>query len=178
MSITFNTTLVVQFGNGDGTFQPPQVLVTIGLNSTIFAVSIGDFNNDGSPDFAVEEGGVIEVLVGNGRGGFVSKGSFPESELSSFAFVSALLLADFNGDGLLDVAAADGFDDNVPVLLGNGDGTLGEPRLIVGGGHTAAAVSADFNADGRPDIALATTAPTARPDSAGEVILLVNTTPK
>ena len=174
---TNRTTLTVQFGNGNGTFRAPIVLTSVGVNSSIFAVSIGDFNNDGAPDFAVEEGGVIEILVGNGKGKFVSKGKFPENQLSSFAFVPALVLADFNGDGLLDVAATDGFDDNVPVLLGNGDGTLGAPRLIVGGGHTAAAVAADFDGDGRPDIALATTAPTARPNSAGEVILLLNTTP-
>jgi hypothetical protein len=178
VATTFNSTLSVQFGNGDGTFQAPQVITSVGVNTAIFAVSVGDFNNDGNPDFAVEEGGVIEVLVGNGKGKFVSKGKFPENQLSSFSFVPALVLADFNGDGLLDVAATDGFDDNVPVLLGHGDGTLSAPRLIIGGGHTAAAVTADFNGDGRPDIALATTAPTARPNSAGEVILILNTTPK
>jgi len=177
VATTFQTDLKIQLGNGDGTFQAPKILTSVGVSSDIFAVSIGDFNNDGSPDFAVEEGGVIEVLVGDGHGNFISKGKFPENQLSSFSFVPALVLADFNGDGLLDVAATDGFDDNVPVLLGHGDGTLSAPRLIIGGGHTAAAVTADFNGDGRPDIALATTAPTARPNSAGEVILLLNTTP-
>jgi len=170
-------TLSVKLGKGDGTFGPAKVVTTVPLTSSIFAVSIGDFNNDGIPDFAVEEGGVIEMLVGDGKGNFVSKGKFPESNSSTFDFIPALVLADFNGDGLLDVAAADGFSDNVLLFLGNGDGTLGALTLF-GGGITAAAVAADFNGDGRPDIALATTVPTAKPNSGGEVILLLNTTPK
>jgi len=172
------TTFSVQFGNGDGTFQPAKVPTSVPPTVQIFAVSSGDFNNDGIPDFAVEESGVVEMLLADGKGGFVSKGKFPDNGLSGFSFIPALVLADFNGDGLLDVAAADGFSDDVAILFGNGDGTLGAPALIIDGGHTAAAVFADFNGDGRPDIVLATTVPTASPTSPGEVILLLNTTPK
>jgi hypothetical protein len=125
----------------------------------------------------VEEGGVIEILLADGKGSFVSTGKFSESEFATFSFVPSLVLADFNGDGLIDIAATDGFDDNVAWLPGHGDGTVGIATLF-GGGHTVAAVAADFNGDGRPDIALATTAPTASPNSPGEVILLLNTTPR
>jgi hypothetical protein len=73
------------------------------------------------------------------------------------------------------VAAPDGFSDNVSILMGNGDGTLG-PATLFADGHTRSAVAADFNGDSRPDIALATTAPTASPTSAGEIIVLLNNT--
>ena len=171
-------TFSVQFGNGDGTFQTAKVLTQLPPSVLIFTASTGDFNNDGIPDFVVEETGVVEMLIADGHGGFVSKGRFPDGAISGFSFIPALVLADYDGDGLLDVAATDGFSDDVAILLGHGDGTLSAPVLLVDGGHTAAAVSADFNGDGRPDIALATTVPTASPSSPGEVILLLNTTPR
>jgi len=168
-----NITLFVQLGNGNGTFQPPKAITSVPFTSDIFTVSIGDFNNDGNPDFAVEEGGVIEMLIGDGNSNFVSKGRFLDN---GFSGVAALVLADYNGDGLLDVASVNGFTDNVTVLFGNGDGSLSAPTLIFGGGHAIAAVAADFNGDSRPDIAIATFAPTASPKSPGEAILLINTT--
>jgi hypothetical protein len=173
----FRSSLVVQFGNGNGTFQSPKVLTTVPIGSDIFTVSTGDLNNDGHLDFAVEETGVIEVLLADGTGSFVSTGLFSENEFASFSFVPSLLLADFNGDGMVDIAATDGFDDNVAWLPGHGDGTFGFATLF-GGGHTAAAVTADFNGDGRPDIALTAVVPTASPNSPGEVIVLLNTTPR
>jgi hypothetical protein len=168
-------TLFIQLGNGNGTFQPPKALTSVTFATDIFTFSIGDFNNDGNPDFAVEEGGVIETLIGDGKGNFVSKGKFLDN---GFSGVAALVLADYNGDGLLDVASVNAFTDNVTVLFGNGNGSLSGPTLIFGGGSATSAVAADFNGDGRPDIALATIVPTASPKSRGEVIPLINTTPR
>jgi len=157
----------VQFGNGDGSFQPPVVVVARDIFSTIFfAFATGDFNNDGIPDFAIEEGGVIEVVLNDGAGHFTSAGQFSEQSGSGFGFVPTLLLADFNGDGVLDVAAPDGFAETVAVLLGNGDGTLG-PASLFGGGFADSSVAVNF--DGfQPSIALATD---------GHMLLLKNATP-
>ena len=95
-------------------------------------------------DFAVEESPSIEVLLGNGNGTFTSKGSFCEGTASSFPFVPSLVLADFNGDGFLDVGAPDGFAESVSLLLGNGDGTLRPARLFAGGlAGAAVAVGVD-----------------------------------
>jgi hypothetical protein len=165
--------LSLQLGNGDGTFQPAK---TVSRPFEVFSYAAGDLNRDGIPDFAVDEGGVIETLLGDGRGNFTSKGVFLDGEPSGFSFVPAIVLGDFNGDGLPDVAAADGFSNNVSILLGDGNGNLGSGTLFAGG-STHWAVSADFNGDLLPDIALAAVAPTASPTSPGEVIVLLNNTP-
>jgi uncharacterized protein (TIGR03437 family) len=66
----------------------------------------------------------------------------------------ALAIGDFNLDGKLDVAATGALPgaSMMAILLGNGDGTfqLGRKYLISG----AAALTADFNGDGRPDLAV------------------------
>jgi hypothetical protein len=153
-TITDLNRITVQLGNGDGTFQAPITVTSAGFTTSFFAFSIGDFNNDGILDFAVEETGLIEVLLGDGHGHFVSKGKFLEDNASSFGFVATLLLADFNGDGFLDVAAPDGFGESVSLLLGNGDGTLGTATLFAG---ALADASVALDADGlQPSIAMTT----------------------
>jgi hypothetical protein len=62
--------------------------------------------------------------------------------------------ADFNGDGKLDLAAANNGDNTVSVLLGNGDGTF-QPQVTyaTGSGPVGVAI-ADFNGDGKLDLAV------------------------
>ena len=66
-------------------------------------------------------------------------------------FVAA---GDFNGDGKLDLVTANYFDNNVSVLLGNGEGTF-QPAMpfAVGKAPISAAVG-DFNGDGKLDLAV------------------------
>ncbi|OJW11201.1 MAG: hypothetical protein BGO49_11080 [Planctomycetales bacterium 71-10] len=70
------------------------------------------------------------------------------------------VLADFNGDGKLDLASALGGSD-VGVAPGNGDGTFQATRYFRADPDpffptTLAAVVGDFNNDGRPDLAIST----------------------
>src|SRR5262249_50476572 len=67
---------------------------------------------------------------------------------------AALLAADFNRDGVLDLATADRGSGTVSVLLGNGDGTPHTTRTFSVGGRPATLVTADFNRDGRADLAV------------------------
>ncbi len=67
--------------------------------------------------------------------------------------------ADFNGDGRPDLAVANSFNgtggNSVSILLGTGTGTFGAAtNFAVGLGPISVAVG-DFNADGRPDLAVA-----------------------
>jgi hypothetical protein len=68
----------------------------------------------------------------------------------------AVVTADFNGDGHLDLAAAN-YDSiaaygNVSVLLGNGDGTFQPARNYNNGSAPASIVVGDFNGDGKLDL--------------------------
>ena len=147
--------VAVQLGNGNGTFQKPKVVTTATQSGPLLtAQAVGDFNNDGILDFAVEESGVLEVLLGDGNGDFTSKGRFLDGAGTTFAGFPSVILADFNGDGFLDVAAPDAFGQQVSVWLGHGDGTLAPVKLFAGG-SAISAVAIDFPGF-QPSIAVAT----------------------
>lgn len=66
----------------------------------------------------------------------------------------SVVVADFNGDGKLDMASANYFSNDVSVLLGNGDGTFQAQRSAAAGNNPYALVAADFNGDGKADLAV------------------------
>ena len=121
------------------------------------SVAIGDLNRDGNADLAVlNEDDTIAILLGNGDGTFQPATFY--SEGSSGDFPGPVIVADFNGDGKLDVArAAADFMAGVGVALGNGDGTL-QPILIY---QTSSygLVAGDFNSDRILDVATGLNSP-------------------
>ncbi len=153
-------------GNGDGTFTPVPSSLAVGSNPQLMAV--GDFNGDGKPDLAVVSfcssppGGSpnppgynnVTILLGNGDGTFTTA---PQSPITLGNCPFGVAVADFNGDGKLDLAVANWLDNTVSILLGNGDGTFtsapGSP-VAAGSLPTALAVG-DFNGDGKLDLAVA-----------------------
>jgi hypothetical protein len=70
------------------------------------ALGLGDFNGDGILDIATvgQFGGSSEVgiLLGNGDGTFNAIGSY-----SVYDRLQSVAVADFNGDGILDLAVAE-----------------------------------------------------------------------
>jgi hypothetical protein len=66
----------------------------------------------------------------------------------------SIAVADFNGDGTLDLAVAAFLDNSVDVLLGNGDGSFQSPVGYPVVTYPASVVVGDFNGDGIPDLAV------------------------
>jgi hypothetical protein len=87
----------VLIGNGDGTFL---VLRPLATGSSSQSVAVGDFNNDGRPDFAVNNyaAGSVSVFMNSGSGNFSS------STILAGATTGPLAAGDFNGDGITDLA--------------------------------------------------------------------------
>ena len=63
------------------------------------------------------------------------------------------MVADFNGDGIPDIAAGDYDGNTVSILLGNGDGTFRPHVEYATGTGPWALTAGDFNNDGRLDLA-------------------------
>jgi hypothetical protein len=66
-----------------------------------------------------------------------------------------MITADFNGDGMLDVAVLEESNstiDTLLVLLGNGDGTMRPPAKYLLDGFSLSLTSGDFNEDGNLDL--------------------------
>jgi hypothetical protein len=71
--------------------------------------------------------------------------------------ITAIIAADFNGDGELDLAWVDG-SPTVQIELGNGDGTFQAPLQYPVGNGPGGVFAADFNGDGKLDLAVANSA--------------------
>jgi hypothetical protein len=142
-------------GNGDGTFGP-SVSAALPLNANLRGLAVGDFNGDGELDLAVAgfmglpDG--VYVLRGAGDGGFSSFQFIPTGRGSG-----GVAVADFNGDGVPDLAVANALSATVSVLLNWGDGTFPPPVNFTVGGNPNAVIVGDFNGDGIPDLATVNT---------------------
>lgn len=117
-------------------------------------IRVGDFNQDGNQDLAVNCTGFdnVAILFGNGKGVFTLAGHFSTDTLPK-----GLQVADVNRDGRLDVVTCNnwGYDENV--LLGDGRGNFhsaAPPNEIDGDGEPTRFVLVDVNKDGLLDMAV------------------------
>ena len=142
--------LLIQSGNGDGTFTQSceTPLPFAGSQSMV----VGDFNGDGQPDVAVTNSGANGVNVFLNGGGCLSAVSAIPVTGDGPTSIAA---ADFNGDGKLDLAVANSGSDNVTILLGNGDGTFTAAASPATGMAPNSLAVGDFNGDGIADLAVA-----------------------
>ena len=148
----------ILLGNGNGTFAPA-LTTPGGAPFSTGGVVTGDFNGDGRVDFAMAtgQGGyvgaifaqAVEVHLGNGNGTF-GPPIFAPAEANNNGFVAA----DFNGDGITDLATRTGYTDRTSVLLGNGNGTFtAMPTSIVLSYDPYGVAAGDLNGDGKIDLA-------------------------
>ena len=155
--------LYLLIGVGDGSFvQQPTITMTadtLGVDGT--DVDAADLNRDGILDLSVViglNGSRIAILIGNGDGTFRQPSILTDP---GTRIPQSQAVADYNGDGFVDLALGMGWGLQgwMSIWNGNGDGTFRNPVMyLVPGAQSSTSggrvITEDFNNDRKPDIAL------------------------
>lgn len=160
-------------GRGDGTFASSVAPVADSVETPIDArpMALGDLNGDGVLDIVIQNSFSygsyccsITILLGNGDGTYrdpaqvLCSDASPASveyQVSAAGSPAGLTIADVDGDGRPDVAAAFTFNSIfLQVFPGNGDGTFQSAAIhcLNTFDPPYGLVSGDFNGDGRIDL--------------------------
>ena len=144
----------VLLGNGSGTSFSHAPGSPFAVGTRPASIAIADFNSDGKLDLAVAnaDDNAVAILMGLGNGTFIPNVNSP---VAVGARPASVALADLNGDGKLDLAAADLTDGKVSVSLGDGSGTFPTVQDYPVGRYPISVAFADFNSDGKLDIVTA-----------------------
>jgi hypothetical protein len=155
LAFTLSTTLSIAHSDGLGHFT---VTKTYPLDGDATEVAVGDFNNDGHLDLAAGSINIVpnnnvRIFLGRGNGDFN-----PGDRVPSFS-PHGIVTADFNGDGNIDLAAANFTSLSlVTFAIGDGTGHFSSLFTITVPGSQPYPInlaSADFNGDGRADLVTA-----------------------
>lgn len=141
--------LTVMRSNGDGTFASAPIPFS---EFQVRRVLLRDFDRDGQLDLAAlrrDADGQGPVMIYRGRGG-----TFTEAvDQVGLVTPGGLDADDMDGDGILDLVLSDGDTHTLVLGKGRGDGTY-EERVLATGAFGWDLKLADFNHDGRQDVAL------------------------
>jgi hypothetical protein len=177
----YGSWVTVYPGIGDGWVgQPIQKFINLGPDR-VNNLLVGDFNGDGKLDILAtgQQNQEAWMLLGNGDGTFQAPPNADGVPQAPQAFSLAptgtnngtwfgAVAGDFTGNGILDVATADGASQDVAVFLGRGDGTFQAPihvpvptQLTAQASNTNVIsteqlVAGDFTGDGHTDLATLT----------------------
>lgn len=155
----------ISLSNGDGTLR---LTNTLGANSKIVSVGVWDINGDGKLDVraaSVKRNGsgwngsdrydvYINVWLGDGTGSFGPRTTtfFGLGGSDGTVYNPRSTSADFDGDGVQDLALLNTINNTVVLQLGNPDGTYQPARTFAAGLSPGSIAVGDFNGDGWTDI--------------------------
>ena len=159
--------VVIFLGGANETFTPAGTATTVGKGPV--AIAAGDLNADGRTDLAVvnQVDNSVSVLLNNGDATFTAAANSP---LTTGTTPTGLTIADFNQDGIIDIAVTNDAVNSVSVFLGLGVGLFAPAFELPAGANPSAIISASLSGASSPDVAI-TDDPTG---TAGQVQIIFN----
>ncbi len=156
---------ILYHNRGDGTFEDVTAKSHIDQTTGHYAFSVTtfDFDDDGWPDIFVACDSTPSILYHNNRDGtftdvaITAGAAFNEDGRAQAGMGSTL--ADYNGDGRLDIFKTNFSDDTATLYRNNGDGTFDDVTYAAGLGLNTqylgwGTMFLDFDNDGWPDLLL------------------------
>ncbi len=152
---TDNVTILL--GNGDGAFtEATGSPISPGVGNGPVAIAAGDLNGDSKPDLAVvnQTDATVSVLLNNGDATFTGATGSP---FATAASPTGIAIADFNQDGIPDIAVTNGAANTFSVFVGLSRGVFSQafqPPAGPAGSTPTAIVAGTFATSGFPDVAI------------------------
>ena len=139
----------VRLATGSGGFSAPLLLPSQITNPG--ALETADFNFDGLDDLVIAAGSSpsIEVLIAIGAGEFAPPVALTGGEST---VEGALVIDDFNADGLLDIATSSRLSDDVAVFIATASDAFEPAVFLSAGGNPENIAAADLDLDGNVDL--------------------------
>jgi hypothetical protein len=139
----------VLIGTGGGLYEP-----AVAYDARGNELLIADLDVDGDPDVASADGSLqhLWIMSNKGNGTFTER-SYPGEQIPEYLTGNAIDAADLDGDGSLDMVVSNTQGMDAGVYYGRGDGTF-RPQIRYGVQYDFDDVNvADYDGDGRADIA-------------------------
>lgn len=144
--------VTILLNTGSGGFTPRVLTMP---NEGAFDMAAGDLDRDAVPDLVVAQadGDAVDVLIGHGDGTFAAPRRIPIAGGNP----RGLALVDYDRDGKLDIIVTEYATGAWRILYGDGAGAIARQDRFGGIARPQGVLARDFNRDGRPDLAMAST---------------------